>query len=80
MVPDSEEKEIPADMTLDAFLSRALSALEPLQIYAAKTETDAWHADNPEAEQWTTVSKDLTNALANIEWMLNYRNPSQLYS
>jgi len=68
-----KEETISDDITIDAFLAKAEAAIKPLAEFASEAERVQWENDSDEAEQWTTVAKDLTDALANVEWMLRYR-------
>lgn len=70
--PGTESAGI-GDPTIDAFLTMVESAIEPLSAHASEVEAIQWEHGSDEAEQWTTVAKDLRTALANVEWMIRYR-------
>lgn len=77
LIPATEEtvsEEIDSDdITIDAFLAKVEAAIKPLAAFAEDAERIQWENDSDEAEQWTTVAKDLSEAMANVEWMLRYR-------
>jgi hypothetical protein len=67
---------------IDSFLSLLESTLKPLTLRATQAENHAYAIESDEAEQWTTISKDLRTALSNVGWMLDYRanQDSRIYS
>lgn len=76
-VIDSEEKD---STTIDSFLSEIHAAIKPLAERAQRYQNEAIENDNPETEEWVQIAKDLDKALCNTEWMVNFRNPSHIYS
>lgn len=76
-VIDSEEKD---STTIDSFLSEIHAAIKPLGDRAQRYQNEAIENDNPETEEWVQIAKDLDKALCNTEWMVNFRNPSHIYS
>ena len=62
------------NMALSAFLTEAERILKPLQAMASFIERVEWENGTTEAEEWTTASKALTNALSDVEWLISYRH------
>jgi hypothetical protein len=63
---------------IDAFLAELHTTLKDFMLRAEKHENAAYaddlFAENDTAEQWTTIAKDLTRALGNVQWSIDYRH------
>jgi hypothetical protein len=76
--PETDVPQVEPKKEIDLFLTELHTTLKDFMLRAEKHENAAYaddlFAENDTAEQWTTITKDLTRALGNVQWSIDYRH------